>query len=290
MQQEPRLHIAYHDLRPTITGRHLVPVQVGRAIANFLLPDAIGDDTGDNISMLNPEYCELTAHYWAWKNAPGSGPVGLMHYRRLFDLGGRLNPRGHVERYVLDFDPEAYARDIDAFYRDPAMADLDLIVPRPVRLLRSLHGQYRRHHRIEDLLAMRQVVADRHPAFLPDLDRALRGHRFIMGNMFVMSRRVLDHYSRLLFDVLDETRDRLAKAPARDADYQRRYMGFLSERIMTAYVFGQHLRDSFPDLRTAFRGIVNIDAEIPRRAGPLRLTRFCLQGRISVADVLRLKR
>ncbi len=28
----------------------------------------IGDNTGDNISLRNPNYCELTGLYWAWKN------------------------------------------------------------------------------------------------------------------------------------------------------------------------------------------------------------------------------
>lgn len=43
------------------------PVQVGRAISQTELPFAVGDDTGDNISDRNRHYCELTAHYWAWK-------------------------------------------------------------------------------------------------------------------------------------------------------------------------------------------------------------------------------
>ncbi|MCS4465828.1 DUF4422 domain-containing protein [Clostridium botulinum] len=28
----------------------------------------IGDNTGDNISLRNSNYCELTGLYWAWKN------------------------------------------------------------------------------------------------------------------------------------------------------------------------------------------------------------------------------
>ena len=46
------------------------PIHVGRAISKFKneMADMIGDDTGDNISSKNGEFCELTAIYWAWKN------------------------------------------------------------------------------------------------------------------------------------------------------------------------------------------------------------------------------
>lgn len=43
-----------------------LPIHVGKKGKDDL--GYIGDDTGDNISIKNPNYCELTGLYWAWKN------------------------------------------------------------------------------------------------------------------------------------------------------------------------------------------------------------------------------
>ena len=65
-----------------------LPVQVGRAIAREDL-GYTGDDSGENISAKNRNYCELTAQYWAWKNRSDADYIGLCHYRRYFDFGGQ---------------------------------------------------------------------------------------------------------------------------------------------------------------------------------------------------------
>ena len=58
-----------------------LPIQVGAALHPAL--GYIPDNTGDNISAKNPNYCELTALYWAWKNLDCEY-IGLCHYRRYF--------------------------------------------------------------------------------------------------------------------------------------------------------------------------------------------------------------
>ena len=58
-----------------------VPVQVGAKGRKDI--GMLRDDSGDNISEKNPNYCELTGLYWAWKNETYD-VLGMVHYRRFF--------------------------------------------------------------------------------------------------------------------------------------------------------------------------------------------------------------
>ena len=58
-----------------------LPVQMGHAIHPGI--GYIGDDTGENISERNGNFCELTGLYWAAKNLD-SDYIGIVHYRRYF--------------------------------------------------------------------------------------------------------------------------------------------------------------------------------------------------------------
>ena len=68
------------------TDNVYLPVHVGKEGKEDI--GFIGDNTGDNISTKNANYCELTGLYWAWKNI-SADYIGLCHYRRYFT---RTNP------------------------------------------------------------------------------------------------------------------------------------------------------------------------------------------------------
>ena len=78
-----KILLAQHKDAKVYNNDVYTPIQVGKSISNIDL-GILGDDSGDNISHLNPYFCELTAQYWAWKNIHDVDYIGLCHYRRYF--------------------------------------------------------------------------------------------------------------------------------------------------------------------------------------------------------------
>ena len=97
------LYTAYHKTAPLLASASVRPIHVGAARAKAPLAGMIGDDTGQNISDQNREYCELTALYWAWKNDTEATHIGLMHYRRVLDFAGQFGGT-EAEVYPARFD------------------------------------------------------------------------------------------------------------------------------------------------------------------------------------------
>ena len=81
-----KLFVCCHQAGQRVPAHPLLhPVQVGAALAQDHFPGFAHDDAGENISQKNRSYCELTAHYWAWKNVEADC-YGFSHYRRYLYL------------------------------------------------------------------------------------------------------------------------------------------------------------------------------------------------------------
>ena len=84
MNNRVKIFVVAHKPFEKPEGETLVPIHVGRAVSRLKdeMAGMIGDDTGENISEKNPSYCEMTAHYWIWKNVRDCDYVGVCHYLR----------------------------------------------------------------------------------------------------------------------------------------------------------------------------------------------------------------
>lgn len=200
--------VATHKAYDIPSDAPYLPVQVGAALHPRLA--YAGDDTGENISVRNDQYCELTALYWAWKNLDADA-AGLCHYRRYFAEPGQKRPASATTlEGLLEQAPVILPKQRDYFIETGASQFV------------HAHGQ-------ENLDALRAVLRQKQPRYLEAFDRSMartKGHRF---NMLVMRRAQLDAYCGWLFPILFETERRLG-AP------KPRMMGFLAERLMDAWI------------------------------------------------------
>ena len=120
-----------------------VPVQVGAEGKEDL--GYTSDNTGDNISSKNANYCELTGLYWAWKNL-SCDYLGLAHYRRHFTAIRGTDDR----RDVLTIDQ---ARDL--------LGHVDVLLPKKRNyLIETNYKQYIHAHHAIDLDETRRIIEE----------------------------------------------------------------------------------------------------------------------------------
>ena len=93
-----KILVSCHKETDYIKNEIFQPIQLGCANTELRMPEMLYDDVGDNISSLNPAYCELTAQYWAWKNMDADY-YGFCHYRRYFSFADKKfqeDPFGNI--------------------------------------------------------------------------------------------------------------------------------------------------------------------------------------------------
>lgn len=238
----PRIYLAYFQNTFLVQSEILTPIQVGRTNSATKL-EMIGDDTGQNISRKNSSYCEMTAHYWAWKNDKESSHIGFLHYRRFLDFRFetyRSNDSVHgiVEDFITNDLLEEYGLTDESI--SEAISRYDLILPTAYNVgslgFRSVEQQYissPEHHR-RDFQIARAVVRELSPAFRPYFERMARGRLLYPANMFVASRELFHEYAEWIFPILAEIDKRLDTK-----DYSiagKRAVGYLAERLTTTFM------------------------------------------------------
>ena len=179
------------------------------------------DDTGDNISSLNPSFCELTGLYWAWKNLDAEY-IGLVHYRRYFT-------GAHADKNDLAGSAVTYEE------LEPLLDTYKVFVPRKRRYyIETLDSHYRHTHDASHLKLCRKIIAKKYPAYSESFDRVLGRRWGYMFNMMIMRRELLDEYCTWLFDVLFTLYKRV------DADsmsaFDRRFPGRISEILFNVWL------------------------------------------------------
>lgn len=183
-----------------------------------------GDNEGDNISIKNPYFCELTGLYWAWKNLPNDY-LGLIHYRRFFTTKGRFERKNQPLDSLYLTHKEA----------SDLLANYDVIVPSKRNYyIETLYSHYANTLHAEHLDVTREIIAEKCGEYLESFDKVMKQRGGYMFNMFIMSKELTDSYCSWLFPILFELEKRL---PAdKYSAFHARFYGRVSELLFNVWL------------------------------------------------------
>lgn len=214
----PNLPSIYHPIHAGKNGKD-----------GFGLP---GDDTGENISFLNPYINELTAIYWVWKNTT-SDIIGTAHYHRFF----------------VNEPANSYITDSQNFLDENNIKELlktnDIILRRSVPYgntedcLRK-HLGYDFYEYVKKVFrgVIRDVKPEYEESFIFALSRHNIGHAF---NMLITRRHIFDAYCSWLFPIILEAANRIDFTAIPEPPHSR-VLGFFGEAMLMPWLMKQRLR------------------------------------------------
>ena len=246
--------ICSHNKEVANYNKVYLPIHVGAALSSLRL-NMQRDDEGDNISLKNKNYCELTGHYWAWKNLPNDVKyIGLVHYRRNFDWEGR-----RIDYFVK------HVSDLNGY---------DIILPVRSVCPYSIKEQYCMGHIREDYYIMEEMIKQKYPEYFNAFQYIMRGNSYSPFNMFFTSREIFNEYSAWLFPLLSAIEN---KVYISEYAMQSRVFGFMSERLLNVFCY-------YKKLRVRYKPIFFADNNIKENHGAFYA--FCNNARKDISYLM----
>ena len=222
-----KILVATHKQYWMPEDKSYLPIHVGRVEKADL--GYLGDDTGDNISAKNANYCELTGLYWAWKNLK-CDYIGLCHYRRYFAhavSGSDMEKKKLAILQRTDYEK--------------LLKQYDVILPKQRNyFIETVRSQYEHAHNKNDLALTEQIVAELYPEYSEAFCKVMGRTKLRIFNMFVMKKEKFDEYCQWLFTILFELEKRIDISSY--SQYEARVFGFLSERLLNVWLEKQKLK------------------------------------------------
>ncbi len=212
-----RIYVVSHKPCSIPSDDMLTPIHVGRAVSPYKdeMSWMQGDNTGDNISSKNGSYCEMTAHYWIWKNVHDTEYVGVCHYRRFFGID-------LSENNIKD-----------------VMADADVMLVEPSWHIDSVYSYFAKFMGAENMTILSMVMKKRCPEYFVTLEKICDGIKFHPFNMLLCRKGLFDDYCQWMFAILEECEKYIKPAPYTNA---RRALAYMAELLTGVYFIYRQLR------------------------------------------------
>ena len=239
MHNKISIYIAAHKkfIPPSNLDTNIyIPIHCGKVLykpeedfnnsINAILPK-LGDDTGLNISYMNPYYCELTAMYQVQQNDKDSNILGLNHYRRYFVKDENSEQVLNKNDILNILEKQNY----DAIVQGPGSNE------KPhYNSCSSVYEEY--CHIIDDMDKALELIKYIYPNLYPIIEKEIKhNNQMCLCNMIIAKREVFMDYCQFLFTIYDKLQN-IIDYKNRDS-YQRRCFGFLSERLFRPFLIAK---------------------------------------------------
>ena len=198
------------ELKEEFNTPYTKVIQVGADLTDIDIAK-LKDNTGDNISSRNRDYCEVSAIYWVWKNDNTNDYVGFCHYRRRFAIDEAML------HYIME---NAY----DAVYTIPVLTDGGMY-----------HEFIGRNYFLTPKMweLTTNAITKLCPEYLEFWREYANSYFILPCNMFIMKKNVFDKFCEWLFSILKEV-DTYYLGQGIQCD--NRYLGYIAECLTTVYV------------------------------------------------------
>lgn len=270
-----KILVAYHKPSRLLANSIMTPIHAGRASSSSyhehpeFFQSMAGDDTGDNISHLNPYYSEMTAVYWAWKNYEQLGNpnyFGLAHYRRLLGFG-----HDQSEGYIVIPDFESLpASDYAETVIAPIVTSHDICIRTPIKITQSIFDEHKNEvvtkavdpilqytcaHDIKHLELTLALLVQKHPEYRSAVNTFIDMKRHYMCNLFVMRKNLFFEYAEWIFPILNTVHAAIDYSSL--SPYQQRVIGFLAERLTGIFVLRKMEQKSI-----SIKHVIGLDIDV----------------------------
>lgn len=257
-----RIYVCHHKKWEYLSNNVITPIQVGRKISDTILENMIGDDTGNNISDLNREWCELTALYWIWKNTDHDY-TGLMHYRRYLSFNEHSTEDQHISQINADIiHYNGWTQeDLQKFFLNYDIATTptyEIHPPFLPELKRTAYVHYSEEHYKNDIDTTLQIIKEKFPEYYIQSLKCMNQKSTICCNISVMRRDIFNKYCEFIFNILFEV-EKIITINYENS-YQRRVFGFLAERLTNIFI--EHIRNTDKKINILNNRMVYINKEI----------------------------
>ncbi len=212
-----RIAVATHKDYWMPTDQMYLPVCVGAALGNSASESERfqRDNEGENISLRNDRYSELTALYWLWKN-DNSDYKGLVHYRRYFSGSGERGVASKSDMQKL-------------------LEKAPVIMPKKRNYRVTTVGKHYAATSDEAHLdALRIALKKETPEVLPAFEDHMNETSSHICNMTVMRSDIFDAWCSWLFPVLEEAEQHIDFSDM--TPFQQRVISRLAERLIDPWI------------------------------------------------------